>query len=58
MIGVFSKNQKPKIFVSKFICTRTQVTKTLVTQSNKSWTNLHLQSIENDLNFLRAVFHK
>ena len=28
------------------------------TQSTEGWTVLHLQCIENDLNGLRAVFHK
>ena len=38
------------------VCNRTQVTKTLVTQSTKGWTALHL--LKNDLNYLPDVFHK
>ena len=53
-------SHKPKIwFISQFIfwkifgcsCKRTQLTKTLVTQSTKGWTVLHLQCIENYLSF-------
>ena len=65
MIGVFSISQK-LFFVAKFIfwqifgCVfkRTRVTKTLVNQSSKGWTVLHLQCKENDLNCLQAVFYK
>ena len=40
------------------ICKQTKVKKTLVTQSTKCWTVLHLISRKNDLNYLHDVFHE